>query len=429
MRRLARRVPPFATALDLWQRKRIDQQTLDSILARHGIPPGLWPAMRALADDLLSPQTVANAVQQGHVPNHGADGRPILPPPIDEEPGLYPPSAEGPDYNIPLTTIDLDPVKEAASTGLDFERLQIEANLSGLPPPQEMLLDMWRRGIITKEAVIAGIREGHTKTKWIPAVLALKRRRLPAQEYANAWLREWLTQAEAEEGARQTGINAEDLRLLYLNRGRPAAPGQMWTAWARKVIGPRGVPTDYQDHEEAIRRSNIRPEYAKMLWGIRYYYPPLFQLNRLVQAGAVGIDEALKWAEYNRTAPEVLTALRRYWEKPSTATADPHVTRAQTQLWSTLHRTYMNGDVDDALAREDLRRLGLDETAQQLVLQLWKWEQELVRQRLTATQVKRAWLKAVTNPLTGAPWTFEDALGELISRGWSNQDARTFLAE
>jgi hypothetical protein len=89
----------------------------------------------------------------------------------------------------------------------------------------------------------------------------------------------------------------------------------------------------------------------------------------------------------------------------------------------------MNGDVDDALAREDLRRLGLDETAQQLVLQLWKWEQELVRQRLTATQVKRAWLKAVTNPLTGAPWTFEDALGELISRGWSNQDARTFLAE
>lgn len=427
LRRMAREMPTFSEALSMWQRRRIPQDTLDTILARQGIPPALWPAMRALAIDLLSPATVANAVQQGHMPNEGESGRHILPPPIAEKPGIVPPSADGPDYDIPLTQIDIDPEKEVEMGGLDFERLQIEANLAGLPPPQEMLLDMWRRGIITKQAVIAGIREGHTKTKWIPAVLALKRRRLAAQEYANAWLREWISEAEAKEGGRAQGYTADDMELLYKNRGRPAAPGQMWTAWARKVIGPRGVPTNYQDHEEAIRRSNIRPEYAPMLWGIRFYYPPLFQLNRLVQAGAVEIPEALKWAEFNRTAPEVLTALEKYWRGAAGGGKNSWVVKAESQLWSTLHRAFLAHDTDEGDVLSKLTTLGVPEETQIDIVGLWEQERDLNRARLTATQLKKAWKKAVKNPATGVPWTRDEALAELLDRGWNTQDANTFL--
>ncbi len=63
------------------------------------------------------------------------------------------------------------------------------------------------------------------------------------------------------------------------------------------------------------------------------------------------------------------------------------------------------------------------------VLNLWKEEREVIRQRLTATQVKKAWGKAVINPLTGQAWTRDEALAELLSRGWSSQDANTFLEE
>jgi hypothetical protein len=372
---------------------------------------------------------VANAVQQGHLPNSGSSNRDILPPMIPEKPGINPDSAQGPNYDIPLTTIDIDPEAEAAAAGLDFHRLQVEANLSGLPPAQEELLMMWRRGIITKEAVIAGIREGHTKTKWIPAVLAMKRTRLQAQEYANLWLREWVTQSEAEEGARATGVTAEDLKLLYLNRGRPAAPGQMWTAWARKVIGPRGVPTDYQDHEEAIRRSNIRPEYAEMLWGIRFYYPPLFQLSRLVQAKAITTDIAADWAEKNRTAPEVITALRKYWDSLGGTAADPYETKARNQLWTTLHTSYLNAETGLTEAKANLEVLGISEPSISAIIGTWTVERELIRKQLTAAQVKKAFLRAVRNPATGSAWTRDDALAELLSRGWSAQDANTFLDE
>jgi hypothetical protein len=433
---MARRFPGSGELLDLLQRGQargtsagITTAQFRDALRRSGFTPEWIDKVELLANDLLSPATVANAVQQGHLPNSGASGRDILPPQIPEKPGINPDSAQGPDYDIPLTTIDLDPEAEASASGLDFSRLQVEANLSGLPPAQEDLLMMWRRGIITKEAVIAGIREGHTKTKWIPAVLAMKRTRLQAQEYANAWLREWITPEEAEEGARATGITKKDLDLLYLNRGRPAAPGQMWTAWARKVIGPRGVPTDYQDHEEAIRRSNIRPEYAKMLWGIRFYFPPLFQLNRLVQARAIDTDTAADWAEKNRTAPEVITALRKYWDSLGGSTTDPFETKARNQLWTTLHSSYLSAETSLPDATKNLDVLGLSEAATSAVLGLWTVERDLVRKQLTAAQIKKAWLKPVVNKATGRAWTREDAVSALVARGYNYNDANTFLDE
>lgn len=462
---LALTVPGIGELDRMLNRGIITRAQFEHALSKHGIEAQFHAAYYNLLSDRLSTATVANAVQQGHLPNVGSSGEPILPAPIASKGTPQPPSAQGQGYDIPLTTIPLDPEAEAAAQGYDLERLRVEANLAGLPPPQELLLDLWRRGIITEDAVVAGIREGHTKTKWIPAILALKRRRLPAQEYANAWLREWVTREQAEEGARAQGITADDLELLYLNRGRPAAPGQMWTAWARGVEGPRGVPTDYQDHEEAIRRSNIRPEYAPMLWGIRFYFPPLFQLNRLVQAGAVDIDTAAKWAHYNRTAPEVIDALKAYWRKGTTAAdreltatelADEYfghyidaatfrkrlaelgysdeavamkvelvdarrVKRARQQRESRIHSQYVGHRItrDDAVSA--LQIAGVPTEARDLVLTEWDAERDINVATLTPAQVVKAFKKGVQ--------TRDWALAELLERGYADADATTLLDE
>jgi len=61
------------------------------------------------------------------------------------------------------------------------------------------------------------------------------------------------------------------------------------------------------------------------------------------------------------------------------------------------------------------------------VLTAWNHERDVERKQLTPTQVKKAYANAVTNPATGTPWTRDDALAALIGRGYSPNDANTFL--
>jgi hypothetical protein len=181
--------------------------------------------------------------------------------------------------------------------------------------------------------------------------------------------------------------------------------------------------------DDLQRRSNIRPEYAEMLWGIRFYYPPLFQLNRLVQAKAITTDIAADWAEKNRTAPEVITALRKYWDSLGGTAADPYETKARNQLWTTLHTSYLNAETGLTEAKANLEVLGISEPSISAIIGAWTVERDLIRKQLTAAQVKKAFLRAVRNPATNAPWTREDALTALVARGYSHNDANTFLDE
>src|SRR5207248_2049626 len=99
---------------------------------------------------------------------------------------------------------------------------------------------------------------------------------------------------EMYKGGALTGHTPEQMDLMYKNRGRPLAPVQAFTAWARKAPHPKipGEPDrpgtfDFTDFEEAIRRSDVQTWYAPVLWHDRFAYPPLFQLGRLAQAGAI----------------------------------------------------------------------------------------------------------------------------------------------
>jgi hypothetical protein len=111
----------------------------------------------------------------------------------------------------------------------------------------------------------------------------------------------------------------------------------------------------------------------------------------------------------------------------ATATVDPHVTKAENQLWTTLHRSYVAEETDDATATTTLGTLGVAAAAIPQILALWEQERALIRKQLTPAQVKKAYKGLVTNPETGTAWTLEDALAALIARGYSMNDATTFL--
>lgn len=433
---LAQSAPGEAELMFLWRLGYIDEATWRAGMVKLGRRPD-WIDRQAKTFSVpVSAADVAMAIQQGHLPDPG-----ILPG-IGAEtifPAGYsePPSPDGgPPSTVPLTQIDLDPIAMAQAYGVSVDQLKVLANLAGLPPGPHDLLQMWNRNEIDESSVDAGIREGHMKTKWAEAFKRMRWAVLTPQEYASARLRAWITAEESYAGGALTGHTKEQMDLMFLNRGRPASPTQMWRGWARGVTGPRGVPVAYEDHAKAIAISDIRPEYAEMLWEIRFNYPSLYQLGRIVQSGAITPETAAEWAKYNLYAPAVVEALTGYWQTiypgevgTGAGKPDAHVTKAATQLWTTTHRSYIAQEAGDTDAKERFTLLGIPATAQMEILQLWQSERALTRKQLTPAQVKKAWSEQVKNPATGQPWTQAEAQAALVDRGYSTADATTFLEE
>jgi hypothetical protein len=406
--------PGVAEAFDLWRRGAIDEAGFRRAARRQGLEAEWIDDLTHVKNVLLDPSIIANAVQQGHVPNED-----ILPPAV----------TGSPPYHIPLTTIDLSPTDEAAGHGWTKERLQIATNLVGLPPGDIELLHMWNRGIIDEASVDAGIREGHRKTKWIPAVKQLRFAVLTAIQATNLHLRGWIDRPTMYAHGAKTGYTPELMDLLFKGQGRPLSWHQVWIGLQRggTYDGPTGQIDDA--FLLALKQSSIRPEWFNLAWAQRYTYPSAFVLRALTGDGTFTAAQTETALVDMGWRPDWAKQAATKWAGGGGTTTDSHVSKAQTQLWSAIHSSYLAGDATDNVALQKLGQAGVSATTAPLVLALWKHEREVVRQRLTPAQVKAAVKKGVNNEATGAPWTRDDALAELLSRGWSSGDANTFLDE
>lgn len=395
--------PGAAPAFDLWRRGIIDDAGFRRAITREGVEPEWITDLLKLRYHLLDPAAIANAVQQGHLPNEG-----ILPDPTT---GNLP-------LDIPLTQIDLDPIALAAGQGIDEPTLRVMANLSGLPPPQGELRDMLNRGIITEPAFVAGIREGHTKTKWIGAVQALARRILQPTDYVNGHIRGWISEEAMLAGTKLHGLNAEDTQLLFNIHGGPLSWHQIWIGLARG--GKYDGPTDAIDPAflKGLQESNLRPEWYDLAWHSRYNYPPPFMLRALTQSGEQTAAEteqvllylgwepgyaakvAAQWGKgtgtaakeatvadlvtlyqgYKITRADLLGDLEQLGYTAAVAetkaeVADAaRVVSARTTAITGLHKAYVKGDIDDARATAALTKLNLPDPQVAEIVAIWRIE-------------------------------------------------------
>ena len=221
------------------------------------------------------------------------------------------------------------------------------------------------------------------------------------------------------------GLTRDYARDYWAAHWQLPSPTQLYTMLWRGLI-------DEGKLDDALKAADYSPTWRDKLRDIAYHVPGRIDLRRMYAEGLIGYRELVdgyKRLGYNKDDAKMLADFAvKLAEKPPAA-KQTHVDKAQTQLWTRLHTSYLAGDTNDAQALDKLATIGVPQNERDDVLRLWKEEREVIRQRLTPAQVKKAWAKAVPNPATGQPWSFDDALAELLSRGWSNQDARTFLAE
>lgn len=420
--------PGVSAAFELWRRGLTDAAGFENALREEGLRDEWVAALRGLHDVLLSPHDLAMARQQGFVDQARAES-------------------------------------ESALQGVTAERADLLFELAGLPPGIDPATEALHRGFIDDAGFAQIVREGHTKTKYTDLLLRLAKPLLRPATIVNLYLRGWITQADYHGRMAAWGYEAGQADDWYDASGRPAAPVQMYTAWARDVTGPDGSAMDETQFLKGIRESDIRPEWGPMLWGNRWNYPSLFQLRSAVQDGGITRDRALTILKYERyehadavalvdawlrptaTGPKGLTAaelvaeyeglyltraelvadLQAMGYSATTAAekanaADARRTRlARNAAIAAIQKRYEEWRATEADVRTRLGELNVTTDAADHLLTLWGYERADKLRLLTPAQIKKA---VGANLLTRA-----DALTELEQLGYTAADATILLDE
>lgn len=381
-------VDVFDTAPDLsllftaWRRGIIDAGEFRAGAKKHGIEDEWIDVLAQLRQVPLSAAESAAAWQQGYMP-------------------------EG------------DSADEAALSGVNATRSQIQRELAGLPPGPETALAMLRRGIIDAGEFEQMIREGNTKTKYTDEYLELRAKILGGPEWAGLWLRGWATEAEAKAGGALDGYDAAAMDNLYLNRGRPATTRQVHIGWQRGGRLP-GTSNEREAFERSVRQSNIRTEYVDLLWAQRFTYPSAFVIRALASDGTFDRDTTERILIESGWNPDYATLAADKWAgAPSAGPGTKWADRQRSRLFSALHSDYVDGGGDEGVLRDGLATIAVAGAEQNAVVSMMEWERQNTRRDLTQAQILKLFKKAI--------WTREQAQLALDDLGMDVGDASDLL--
>ena len=316
---------------------------------------------------------------------------------------------------------------EAAAWGVDEDRLRVMVGAVGLPMSLQQAASAAFRGIINRQAFNLAVLEGDTRPEYADAIFEQARQILTSEQYAELQLRGYLSRAERLAGTEQHGMSDANSDLLYDVLGRGLSLKQAFIGERRGGVfqGDTSQIPDWAMFQ--LQRGNLRPEVYNLAWAGRETLPSAFVIRSLLTDGAIPEAQGESLFLESGWPADLAKTVAQHYSAGKGSSSDPHVSKAQTQLWTTTHRSYVGGETTDADATKALEAAGVGVAAIPAVLTLWQEEQSLVRKKLTAAQVKKAWSEAVVNPATGAAWTKDEATAYLIESGYSANDAATFL--
>ena len=432
---LSQTVPGISEALTLWRLGIIKDDPFRHVLVKSGLEQQYVDAIMETKTDLRPGiGDIAYSVVRGYLPVRDIK-LPVSPP-------------SGSDYvpRFPQSSVYAEDA--AAEIGYSQDQLELFIARSGLSMAPVMAAQSYFRSsqYAAKSAMnvpgvsafnvdpyfgpqdyLLAIGEGDLRTEYGAAVQETAREILTASQYAELQLRGYLTADQRRTLTHQHGMRDFDSDLLYDVLGRAPSIRQAYIGLARGATydgTPQTIPSPYL---EAAERGNLRPEWYSIAYENRYSLPSAFVTRALLTDGAISEQRGEEIFLHSGWPPDLAALVANHYAAGSGTTTSKHVTSAQGQLWTTTHTAYKNGEIDEAEARANLAVLGIAAADQDAIIALWNQERDTYRKQLTPTQIKKAWKGAVVNPATGVAWTKDDALAALIGRGYSPNDANTFL--
>lgn len=340
--------PAVGELLRMRRRKTIDAAAFAHGLRKAKLEERWDAAVAELEHERLDPAQIAVMVQRGVLRLAG-----LLP--------VGPPAGVG--RVPPMPQVDVDPIEEAAASGVDEPRLAAMARIVGLPPGPQELLSLLNRGEIDEVDVLRGIAEGNLRNEWGPFVLALRRRLLTPHEYVEARLRAWITTPEMHSGAALSGMEAADADLLFKVMGRPLSFRQVFIGERRGGAYDGDASPLSPAFLKALQESNVRPEWYALAWAQRFSYPSAFVLRQLTTSGTITGAEAETVLLYQGWEPSFAKKVAAHWAG-SVAGAGKEETKTE------LEDEYAGGFLTEAEFRAALDQLGYTGHVQDLLVHL-----------------------------------------------------------
>lgn len=257
--------PGPETLLEMWDREIIGEDGVTKGLLQSRLKPEWVESYKKLQRTLLTAGQLAEMVVQGVVPQDLA------------------------------TTM----ARHVSIEPEDFARM---VKLAGSPPGPMQMLELWNRNAINESDVDRGLLQSRLKPEWVDAVKKLRHVPLSASVAAELVLKQRISFDEGARIAAIQGMSVEDFRLLSQVNGRPIATGQALQL-ARRGEFSR------DRFEEVVARSDVRTEYADDLWKLRRVIPPLFQILRLLTAGAMSEELAVRYIVEQGYDKELATSI------------------------------------------------------------------------------------------------------------------------
>jgi hypothetical protein len=388
---------------------------VDETLAHEQLDWSYRPWLRALKTaELPGIGDVAFAVVRGILPSPA--WVPVAPPTTTTNVKRFP-------------QVDIDPVKLAAALGYSEKMLKLMVGRSGLSMAPVMAASAYYRGILAHDDYLLAIAEGDLRTEWGQAVLDVSRQIPTADQMVEHHLRGWVDAAHMYAGTARHGMSKADTDLIYQTSRRPLTVATITKALARGGVFDTANAPLADPYDASVHEANLGPEWYDLAKHMRYTYPSAFVLRQLLKDGAITEARAAEIFKYEGWEPTLADEVAKAYASGAGGAANPHVGKAQTQLWNTMHTSYKNGEATEADLAEGFTLLAIPAGAQTTILQLWNAERALVRKQLTPAQLKKAYAGADLNPTTNAAWTLDEVLARLVAMGYSHADAVTFMEE
>lgn len=360
---LAQRIPGFGEVRDLWNRRLISQEQRDGALARHAYPADWHKALTEYMLGILSPGELAAAIHRGLVPDPGL---------LRGEQPSGPRNVESyPVYDIPA-------LAEALGSGYDHDRLGVLVGLQGLPMGTHEAAQALFKGILTRGDYIAAFNESNSRNEWAEAVLENTRQIPTARDFMENALRGHHTFEWAAEQAARHGMERDDAFLIYQNQGRPLNLHQITQglAWGGKYEPGEGDNAD--PWFQAVLLGAVRPEYYDLQRHLKYNLPSAFYFRALQEQEVITEPEAVTWYERLGWPPDLAQKVAAAYAKPTEAKQNPYIGKAETQLWTAIHKAYVKDKIlDYAGADTYLSTLIPDPGDRAVVLQFWTTERDI----------------------------------------------------
>jgi hypothetical protein len=442
--------PALGLAFAAWRRDELTDAQFATALRRTGLEEQWDAAIMALKEERLDPGAIATAIHRGIIAGEGLIVR-------------EPPRTAGEIPQVPRSPID--GTAEAASHGIDAERLRVLVGNTGLPPALGEMLQLLNRGKVTEDDVRRAVAQSNLRNEYMDAVLELRHQLPTARDFLENALRGYRTLEEALAGAELHGMSAEYATMIYQNQGRPMALRQITQALARGgKFKPE--PGEIEDpYRAAIVEGNLKPAYYDLAYANRYTLPGTFALRSLAQSGDLSKAEVEQLLLESGWPPPLAKKVAARWAAGSggggkqetvTQLADEYeggfITEAEfraqllehgydgaeqdllvhladarrakkyrEKIIDAIAAAYIAHKIDPTTATAELAEVGLSGDPVAKLLHLWDLERRARVALLTPTQIKKAYTKGII--------TKDAALEELEDRGYTPEDAGILLAE